>query len=36
LQEVINGTLAKLPGCNPLQFGPQDATIFNDANCPAT
>ncbi|KAJ7896638.1 hypothetical protein B0H14DRAFT_2558007 [Mycena olivaceomarginata] len=36
VKEVINGTLAKLPGCNPLQFGPQDATIFNDANCPAT
>ncbi|KAF7333849.1 WSC domain protein [Mycena venus] len=33
VNEVINGKLTKLPGCNPLQFGPQDATIFNDANC---
>ncbi|KAJ7775838.1 hypothetical protein B0H14DRAFT_3588167 [Mycena olivaceomarginata] len=36
VNEVINGTLTKLPGCNPLQFGPQDATIFNDANCPSS
>ncbi|KAJ7032549.1 hypothetical protein C8F04DRAFT_1261843 [Mycena alexandri] len=32
--EVINGTLAKLPGCNPLQYGPQDATIYTPATCP--
>ncbi|KAF7359970.1 WSC domain protein [Mycena venus] len=36
VNEVINGTLTKLPGCNPLQFGPEDATIFNDANCPSS
>ncbi|KAJ7073580.1 hypothetical protein C8F01DRAFT_1271222, partial [Mycena amicta] len=34
VNEVINGTLAKLPGCNPLQFGPQDATIYTAATCP--
>ncbi|KAJ7800475.1 hypothetical protein B0H14DRAFT_3113904 [Mycena olivaceomarginata] len=34
VKETINGTLSKLPGCNPLQAGPQDATIYTDANCP--
>ncbi|KAJ7718666.1 hypothetical protein B0H16DRAFT_1678161 [Mycena metata] len=34
VNEAINGTLTKLPGCNPLQFGPQDATIFTAATCP--
>lgn len=24
----INGPLAKLPGCNPLQYGPGDATLY--------
>ncbi|KAJ7680105.1 hypothetical protein B0H17DRAFT_1206094 [Mycena rosella] len=32
--ETIGGQLAKLPGCNPLQFGPGDATIFSAATCP--
>ncbi|KAJ7336775.1 hypothetical protein DFH08DRAFT_622140, partial [Mycena albidolilacea] len=36
VNEVINGTLTKLPGCNLLEFGPQDATIFTDANCPSS
>jgi len=26
--------LPKLPGCNPLQSGPQNATIYNSSNCP--
>ncbi|KAF8169957.1 hypothetical protein K438DRAFT_1982857 [Mycena galopus ATCC 62051] len=34
MNEVINGTLTKLPGCNPLQYGPGPATIYNDSNCP--
>ncbi|KAG8758416.1 hypothetical protein FRC12_010016, partial [Ceratobasidium sp. 428] len=34
VKETIDGKLAKLPGCNPLQYGPGDATIYSDANCP--
>lgn len=34
VNEAINGTLAKLPGCNPLQAGPADAVIYTDINCP--
>ncbi|KAJ7185012.1 hypothetical protein C8R46DRAFT_883200 [Mycena filopes] len=34
VNEVVNGTMAKLPGCNPLQYGPQDATIYSAATCP--
>lgn len=34
VQEEIQGPLAKLPGCNPLQTGPQDATLYSDSNCP--
>ncbi|KAB5594541.1 WSC domain containing protein [Ceratobasidium theobromae] len=33
--ETIDGKLAKLPGCNPLQYGPGDAALYTDANCPA-
>ncbi|KAG8872095.1 hypothetical protein FRB97_008023 [Tulasnella sp. 331] len=34
----INGPLATLPGCNPLQYGPCDATLypFGTSPCPAT
>ncbi|KAG8990883.1 hypothetical protein FRB90_001582 [Tulasnella sp. 427] len=32
--EPINGPMAKLPGCNPLQYGPGDATLYSTANCP--
>ncbi|KIM43436.1 hypothetical protein M413DRAFT_381186 [Hebeloma cylindrosporum] len=35
VNEVIDGSLKKLPGCNPLQTGPQDATIYSDNNCPS-
>ncbi|KAJ7629679.1 hypothetical protein DFH06DRAFT_1102218 [Mycena polygramma] len=35
-KEVVNGTLTKLPGCNPLQSGPQNATIHTEAKCPAS
>ncbi|KAL1745623.1 hypothetical protein HDZ31DRAFT_62936 [Schizophyllum fasciatum] len=37
VNEVIGGAgirLDKLPGCNPLQYGPQDAVMFMDSNCP--
>ncbi|KAF9458555.1 hypothetical protein BDZ94DRAFT_1270336 [Collybia nuda] len=34
INEAINGTLARLPGCNPLQMGPGDATFYSDSNCP--
>jgi hypothetical protein len=34
MQEVISGNLTKLPGCNPLQLGPGNATMYTDANCP--
>ncbi|KAJ7240636.1 hypothetical protein B0H12DRAFT_51867 [Mycena haematopus] len=34
VNEVINGTLAKLPGCNPLQYGPGNATLYTASNCP--
>ncbi|KAJ6492538.1 hypothetical protein C8R47DRAFT_432028 [Mycena vitilis] len=35
-KEVVNGTLTKLPGCNPIQSGPRNATIYTEANCPAS
>ncbi|KAF8305629.1 hypothetical protein DL93DRAFT_2120902 [Clavulina sp. PMI_390] len=34
VKETITGNLAKLPGCNPIQNGPANATIYTDANCP--
>ncbi|PPQ96696.1 hypothetical protein CVT26_010248 [Gymnopilus dilepis] len=33
VSETIDGLLDKLPGCNPIQAGPQDATLHSDANC---
>ncbi|KAF9534478.1 hypothetical protein CPB83DRAFT_804460 [Crepidotus variabilis] len=35
VSESTNGTLARLPGCNPIQAGPSDATLYSDSNCPA-
>jgi hypothetical protein len=35
VNEAVAGKLAKLPGCNPLQYGPGNATIYTDANCPS-
>ncbi|KDQ15848.1 hypothetical protein BOTBODRAFT_186901 [Botryobasidium botryosum FD-172 SS1] len=32
--ENVETTLTKLPGCNPLQYGPGDATIYSESNCP--
>ncbi|KAL0571171.1 hypothetical protein V5O48_010786 [Marasmius crinis-equi] len=34
VNEPVNGVLDKLPGCNPIQAGPGDATLYTDANCP--
>ncbi|KAF8158279.1 hypothetical protein B0H34DRAFT_846084 [Crassisporium funariophilum] len=34
VKETIDGKLAKLPGCNPIQSGPGDATMYSDSNCP--
>ncbi|KAG9084864.1 hypothetical protein FS749_004891 [Ceratobasidium sp. UAMH 11750] len=31
---IIDGQLTRLPGCNPIQAGPGDATLYTDANCP--
>ncbi|KAK7059758.1 WSC domain protein [Favolaschia claudopus] len=31
VKETVDGTLSALPGCNPLQFGPADATLTNCA-----
>ncbi|TFK45567.1 hypothetical protein OE88DRAFT_1113852 [Heliocybe sulcata] len=36
VNEQVNGTLTKLPGCNPLQTGPADATMYTSANCPSS
>ncbi|KAF8154801.1 hypothetical protein B0H34DRAFT_661187 [Crassisporium funariophilum] len=33
VNEVVDGQLSKLPGCNPLQSGPADATIYSDSSC---
>ncbi|KAG8704597.1 hypothetical protein FRC09_003442, partial [Ceratobasidium sp. 395] len=35
VKEATDGQLAKLPGCNPIQAGPGDATLYTDANCPS-
>ncbi|KAF5347837.1 hypothetical protein D9758_013820 [Tetrapyrgos nigripes] len=35
VNEPVSGSpMAKLPGCNPIQTGPGDATLYNEANCP--
>ncbi|KAJ7159311.1 hypothetical protein C8R43DRAFT_1124525 [Mycena crocata] len=34
VNEPISSALAKLPGCNPLQNGPGDATMYSTSNCP--
>jgi hypothetical protein len=35
VNETIDGVLTKLPGCNPIQAGPGDATLYSSSNCPA-
>ncbi|KAI3610099.1 wsc domain [Moniliophthora roreri] len=34
VNEEVKGPFAKLPGCNPIQAGPGDATLYTTANCP--
>ncbi|TFK51155.1 hypothetical protein OE88DRAFT_1630321 [Heliocybe sulcata] len=36
VNEQVNGTLTKLPGCNPLQAGPADATMYSSSDCPSS
>ncbi|KAF8811252.1 hypothetical protein BYT27DRAFT_7184648 [Phlegmacium glaucopus] len=37
VDEVIDGQLKKLPGCNPIQVGPNDVILSNsDMSCPST
>jgi len=33
-ENVGGANMTALPGCNPIQAGPQDATIYSDASCP--
>ncbi|KAF9552842.1 hypothetical protein CPC08DRAFT_767996 [Agrocybe pediades] len=35
VDEVIDGQMGKLPGCNPLQPGPQDAIVQSGQGCSA-
>ncbi|PPQ99226.1 hypothetical protein CVT24_009245 [Panaeolus cyanescens] len=35
VKDSFEGVLDKLPGCNPLQVGPDDATVYSDSSCPA-
>lgn len=34
LSEDVQGPMARLPGCNPMQAGPGDATLYSTDNCP--
>ncbi|KAG6903259.1 hypothetical protein C0995_000154 [Termitomyces sp. Mi166 len=34
INEQTDGSLSRLPGCNPIQAGPGDATLYSDSNCP--
>jgi len=34
VDEKIDGQLQQLPGCNPIQPGPQDSILYSDAECP--
>ncbi|KAJ7825325.1 hypothetical protein B0H13DRAFT_2122476 [Mycena leptocephala] len=33
-EQVDGAPMARLPGCNPIQAGPGDATLFSASNCP--
>ncbi|KAF9053089.1 hypothetical protein BJ165DRAFT_1570503 [Panaeolus papilionaceus] len=35
VKDTFDAVLDRLPGCNPLQMGPDDATSYSDANCPS-
>ncbi|KZW02975.1 hypothetical protein EXIGLDRAFT_636604 [Exidia glandulosa HHB12029] len=34
VDEVVTGVLDRLPGCNPIQDGPDDAKVYSAATCP--
>ncbi|KAG5724570.1 hypothetical protein E4T56_gene19828 [Termitomyces sp. T112] len=34
INEQTDGVLSRLPGCNPIQTGPGDATLYSDSDCP--
>jgi len=34
VDEKVDGQLQYLPGCNPIQPGPQDSTTYSDFSCP--
>ncbi|TCD71412.1 hypothetical protein EIP91_010118 [Steccherinum ochraceum] len=36
VSEDVQGPMARLPGCNPIQSGPGDATLFGNDDCPAS
>ncbi|KAH8101503.1 hypothetical protein BXZ70DRAFT_891712 [Cristinia sonorae] len=36
LREDVDGPMERLPGCNPLQAGPGDATLYSTDNCPVS
>ncbi|BGP48105.1 hypothetical protein JCM10450v2_003977 [Rhodotorula kratochvilovae] len=35
IDEVVTGTLDKLPGCNPVDYGPGDVTVCSENDPPA-
>ncbi|GAA5931213.1 DUF1996 domain-containing protein [Sporobolomyces koalae] len=35
IQESVLGTLDALPGCNPVEYGPDDVTVCNEDSIPA-
>ncbi|GAA5897600.1 hypothetical protein JCM6882_003529 [Rhodosporidiobolus microsporus] len=35
VDEVVTGTLDKLPGCNPVDYGPEDVTVCSEDNPPS-
>ncbi|GAA5978723.1 hypothetical protein JCM11641_006155 [Rhodosporidiobolus odoratus] len=35
IDEVVMGTLDKLPGCNPVDYGPEDVTVCSEDNPPS-
>jgi len=34
ISEATGGVLSKLPGCDPIQAGPENATFYTTADCP--
>ncbi|GAA5851238.1 hypothetical protein JCM8547_004178 [Rhodosporidiobolus lusitaniae] len=35
IDEVVTGTLDALPGCNPVDYGPEDVTVCSEDNPPS-